>query len=227
MDSTPALQITAAERRQTRQLLASAEKPSEGRSPSSSEPAPAPSPPVSKTIGTASIPSPPGPATRTESTLKVKRKPTVITFVQSPDVSGNPASLPKTIHSIPSERVLVHSECEGPNRSFLSQLNPLRDKHPKLQHCASSPHLASPHLTSNPPLPVPTRKKSRPFCKDVGSPPSTPNRSVSCPIVKKSSIEKKKSQTLRTQPYEAPYFFPPPTEEPKRRRSTPSSRSIG
>ncbi|KAG6919038.1 hypothetical protein DXG01_009748 [Tephrocybe rancida] len=142
---------------------------------------------LSLTDGIESTPPNSSLSPHTDNTLSpsLKRKPTVITFANHTDISSNTTLSIKIPHSISSERVLVHSECEEPNRSFLAQLNPLRDKRPKLQHCLSSPHLASPHLTSKPPLPVPAqdrlkeqstikRKKSRPFRKETGSPPSTP-----------------------------------------------------
>ncbi|KAG6845379.1 hypothetical protein H0H87_010488, partial [Tephrocybe sp. NHM501043] len=140
---------------------------------------------VAQTTGPDYTPPPPRHIPHTEDTLSrgIKRKPTVITFVQNTYASGH-STLPTTIpHSTPSERILVHSDCEEPSRSFLSQFKTLRDKRPKLQHHVSSPHLASPHLTSRPPLPVPApeassvkRKKSRPFDKEQGSPPPMPSR---------------------------------------------------
>ncbi|GLB35790.1 putative histone deacetylase (HDAC) interacting [Lyophyllum shimeji] len=192
-------------------------------------------------------PSTPAPSdTRhTDDTLRpsLKRKPTAITFVQDLHTTSLPTSSSRPSHGASPERILIPSESEeGRSSGFkFSNLKPLwGEKRPKqrLQHASSSPH-----LTSKPPLPAPTsdgprkppplgKKRSKPLRNETGD-PATP-RSASCPtteVAENKQVEKKKSQTLRTQPYEAPYFFPPPvppiphTEAIKRR--TPSrSRTL-
>ncbi|KAG5352436.1 hypothetical protein C0989_002338 [Termitomyces sp. Mn162] len=167
-------------RRQTRQLHVFSRKVNEEIGASPRGPTIPRSPAAdSKAAGT--IPLVPTPTQHTgHLTPSRKRKPTVITFVKDMDTVFSP----KTSNSTPSERVLVHSDCEDSTRSFLSHLNLLRAKRSKLRHCASSPHLASPHLTSKPPLSLPgqnktqehaalKKKRSSPFRKE----PRTPSTS--------------------------------------------------
>ncbi|KAF8079009.1 hypothetical protein FPV67DRAFT_1690750 [Lyophyllum atratum] len=185
--------------------------------------------------------SPPSPSGRVTLPPSLKRKPTTITFVQDLHMTSLPASSSKAANPICSERVLIPSELEEIRSGSgfkLSNLKPSwAEKRPKLYRAVSSPH-----LTSSPPLPLPARdeprkpsplgkKRSKPLRKDIMD--DTTARSASCPVVtiaEKKPVEKKKSQTLRTQPYEAPYFFPPPVpsipaSEALRRRKPTRSRT--
>ncbi|KAF5385001.1 hypothetical protein D9615_001215 [Tricholomella constricta] len=165
----------------------------------------------------------------------LKRKPTAITFAQDIGLASLPASSSKNANPTLPERVLIPSECEDGRAGFkLSNLKPLwGEKQPKLSRCVSSPHLASKAPLSMPAREGPRKpckpsslgkKRSKPLSKETEDLPTS--RSVSCPVAPadKKPMEKKKSLILRTQPYEAPYFFPHPippisdTEASKRRK---------
>ncbi|TFK41886.1 hypothetical protein BDQ12DRAFT_719916 [Crucibulum laeve] len=115
-------------------------------------------------------------------------------------------------------------------------------KKPKMNRCLSSPDLSGRHSSrssSETPPPLPTRTISegesivfaKIQSKPIKSPQMETRTSEEKPSVKSKSsfsrsVEKKRSQPLRarTQPYEAPYFFPQPVPMPKTDRSRPSTR---
>jgi hypothetical protein len=80
---------------------------------------------------------------------------------------------------------------------------------------------------------VPVKKKSSKNLRKIASVPSGLGkcffyviRMVLILLVgpKSRPLEKKKSQPLRTQPYEAPYFFPPPIPVPRSHTLPPQNR---
>jgi len=189
-------------------------------------------------------PPPPPPTRHTKDNLlpSLTRKPTTVTFVQDLHTTSLPTSSSRTVNAMSPERILIPPEFEEGRLGFkFSNLKPLwGEKRPKQQLYRV---LSSPHLTTNPPLPVQARgeppkhsalgkKRSKPLRPEAGN--TSTARSVSCPTVvaaENKRVEKKKSQTLRTQPYEAPYFFPPPVPpipntEAVNRRNPSRSRTL-
>ncbi|KAG6830890.1 hypothetical protein H0H92_014041 [Tricholoma furcatifolium] len=147
------------------------------KSPSSPRPnsITTPPPPIrdSEVLETPSVPLP---VLHAEATLSPKHegKRATITFLKGVDADSMLS--PRKAHSMPSVRVLVHSPIEESNHTFLSQLNPLREKRPKPNQRTSLP-LVSPHLESKPPLLTPSetkppdpqavkKKNASPFRKD-------------------------------------------------------------
>ncbi|RDB28471.1 hypothetical protein Hypma_015925 [Hypsizygus marmoreus] len=181
------------------------------------------------------LPRSPSPYQRVEhaddpSFPKSNRKPTTVTFIE--DSLKSPSASTRTAKPLPSERICLPSE-DGQNGFKISSLKPpWGDKRRKIYRCVSSPHLT----TANPPIPSPVtleeeqklppllKKKSKTLRK-APSHPSTP-RSASCPTI--ALVEKKqRPPALRTQPYEAPYFFPPPIpNSPPQQRKPVRSRTL-
>lgn len=139
--------------------------------------------------------------------------PTSITFLHGAEASILPPTESAVLEfvEVPSEfeesrlhQEEVHSSFKLSNLWGEKRLKPL-------QRCVSSPHLVNTRSRAELRKPLPLGKRSKPFYKEIFDNSNPPCSSSSLTITEKKHLEKKKSQTLRTQPYEAPYFFPPPT----------------
>ncbi|KAF9469763.1 hypothetical protein BDZ94DRAFT_26423 [Collybia nuda] len=125
-----------------------------------------------------------------------------------------------------SKAYINFAERSRPSFCLSNLRPPWGDKRPKIYRCVSSPHLT----TSVCPFPLSREEKvsyivMKKF-KRLRKAPSVPNYLGSTPgkgFTCSRILVRKHSQPLRTQPYEAPYFFPTPVPKrdiPRRVRST-------
>jgi hypothetical protein len=189
--------------------------------------------------------------------LKSSLKPSFITLpsddLQLPPFRNSISETSRPPRISTSEAYLSISDDNRSGFRLSNLTPPWKEKRPKIYRCVSSPHLTTSEAPWSPPhneqrMPSFLVKKKS---KNLRKMPSVPDRphlssdkrklcfaahrgvlsltfvfagSTSCPVV-----AKKRPQPLRTQPYEAPYFFPSPVpthdtprrERPNRTRTLP------